>query len=277
MIPLIALLLTLSAEPSPPPQPAADAAKLLQDANALFEKNENDKALEVYERVVKMDPKNVDARLGRARTLARLRKYDEAIAGFGEALRLRPNDALALRDRGHYFINVRRLEPALADLVKAESLNKDDYGIYYHLALARYITGDFKGAEVAYEGCLRTAPSPENRIACYGWQVPTLMRSGRQQDAQKALDAALALGVKSDTAYLDRLMLFKGTVAEDELANTMAKGALQLATVGYSIGVWHLVHGRADKARAYFTKATASEATYAFGYVAAEAELKKMK
>jgi len=182
----------------PAPQPATDAVKALAEANALYEKNENDKALAAYDRVVALDARNPEGHLGRGRTLARMRKYEEAIAAFSEAIRLKPDDALALRDRGHYYINLHRVEPALADLTKAESLNKNDYGIYYHLALAKYVTGDFAGAATAYAGCLRTAPNDANRIACYGWQVPTLIRAGRKQEALKALDAALALAVKPD-------------------------------------------------------------------------------
>lgn len=276
MVSLLALLVSLSFG-GLATQPATDVATALAEANALYEKNENAKALAAYDRVVALDAKNPEGHLGRGRTLARLRKYEDAIAAFSEALRLRPDDALALRDRGHYYINLHRLEPALADLTKAESLNKTDYGIYYHLALAHYVSGDFQKAAQAYEGCVRTAPSPENRIACYGWQVPTLMRAGRKDEAQKALDAALALTVKPETAYLDRLMLLKGTLAEDDMAKAMQKGPLEQATVGYGIGLWHLLNGRTDKAREYFTKATAGEATYAFGYVAAQAELKRMR
>jgi hypothetical protein len=83
--------------------------------------------------------------------------------------------------------------------------------------------------------------------------------------------------VTESAAYLDRLLLFKGVKTEEEAAKRMAEGALQASTVGYGIGVWHLLNGRPDIARGYFQKATATDATYAFGSIASDAELRRME
>ena len=59
--------------------------------------------------------------------------------------------------------------------------------------------------------------------------------------------------------YLDRILLIKGTRTEAQVAATMsAEGALSEATVGYNIGLWHLLNGRKDKAREYFTRVVAT-------------------
>ena len=55
-----------------------------------------------------------------------------------------------------------------------------------------------------------------------------------------------------------------------------AEGPISEATVGYSIGIWHLLNGREAKAREYFQRAVASNYTTAWGYRAAEAELKRL-
>ena len=57
----------------------------------------------------------------------------------------------------------------------------------------------------------------------------------------------------------------------------MAKDALQQATVGYSVGVWHLLNGREQQARIYFEKAMAPPAQLTgFGAVASYFELQRM-
>ena len=83
-----------------------------------------------------MDPANADAYLLKCRSLAGLRRHDEAVGACTESLRLRPDQLEALRDRGHYYLNLGQLDPGLADLQRAESLTRRDRGVYYHLGLA---------------------------------------------------------------------------------------------------------------------------------------------
>ncbi|MBI1875396.1 MAG: tetratricopeptide repeat protein [Acidobacteria bacterium] len=271
---LIALLLQ-----APPIQTApSEAMKAFQEGNAAYEKLENDKALAAYDRAIGLDPKNPDFHQARARTLARLQRHVDAVDALSKVLQLRPNDASALVDRGHYFINLRQLDEAFADLTKVEAMKKDDYGLFYHLALARYMNGEFAKAAELYDGCVRTAQTPDNKTSCQAWQYVALSRAGRKADAQKLLDAFTPDPKQAPSAYIDRLLLFKGAKNEEEVAKTMEKDALQLPTVAYSVGIWHLLNGRDQKAREYFTKAVTPPAQQsAFGAVASYFELQRMK
>lgn len=271
---LIALLLQ-----APPSQAApSEALKAFQDGNAAYEKLENDKALAAYDRAISLDSKNPDFHQARARTLARLQRHADAIDECTKVLELRPNDAAALIDRGHYSINLRKLDQAFADLTRVEAMKKDDYGLFYHLALARYMNGEFAKAAEIYDGCVRTAQTPDNRTSCQAWQYVALSRAGRKAEAQKLLEAFTPDSKQAPSAYIDRLLLFKGAKTEEEVAKTMEKDALQLPTVAYSIGIWHLLNGREQKAREYFTKALTPPAQQsAFGAVASYFEVQRMK
>jgi tetratricopeptide (TPR) repeat protein len=305
MLTLVVMLSTLVLQA--PAQAAADAKLAYEKATAHFDKNENEQALAAYDLAIKLDPSKPGAFVGKGRTLARLRRYDEAFAAYGEALARAPNDAMILRYRGHNYINVRKLDLALADLTKAETLiearareaergkgvpaserarrgaggpadNQDEFGIYYHLALAYYLTGDYAKAAQAYDGCVRTSTTDGDRVSCWAWQYPALVRAGRKADADAIL-AKLTPGmdVGENAAYLDRLLLFKGVRTEGEVAATLSAAPLNQSTAGYGLGLWHLLNGRPEKARPYFEKATSSETWQAFGYIAAEMELRKMK
>jgi tetratricopeptide (TPR) repeat protein len=223
-----------------------------------------------------------------------VRRYDEAFAAYGQALKLAPNDAMTLRYRGHNYINVGKLETlryrghnyinvgkldlALADLTKAESIKKDEFGIYYHLALAYYLTGRYGEAAEAYDGCVRTSKTDGDRVACWAWQYPSLVRSGRTADADAILTKVTpGMEVGENAPYLDRLLLFKGAKTEDQVAAGLRANALDLSTAAYGLGLWHLLNSRPREAMAYFQKATSSDAWQSFGYIAAATELKGMK
>jgi tetratricopeptide (TPR) repeat protein len=271
---LVVLLLQASSQVSPP----SEAMKAYREGNAAYEKQENDKALAAYDRAIALEPGNADFHHARGRTLARLQRHAEAVESCSKTLDLRPDDAAALIDRGHYYINLRKLDLALADLTRVEQMKKYEYGLFYHLALAQYLNGDFSKAAETYEGCVRTAPTTDNRTSCQAWQYLALRRAGRSADAEKVLSNFTPDQDQSPSAYIDRLLLFKGAKTEEEVAKTMEKDALQLPTVGYSIGIWHLLNGREQKAREYFEKALTPPAQQtAFGAVASYFELQRMK
>jgi tetratricopeptide (TPR) repeat protein len=258
---------------------AAEARTAFQQANALFEKTENEKALAAYEKAIALDSKQPEYHIGRCRTLARLMRHAEAIDSCTDALKLDPNNPQALLERGHFLINVRQADKALADLLQARKLGADPYGVAYHLSLAYYVTGDFKRAADEYEQCYPNAKTDDNRIACLAWQYVALVRAGRKADADNVLERVTPdTRVQSSVAYLDRLLLFKGIKNEEDVDQTMEKDNLQLPTVAYGIGVWHLVNGREVRAREYFEKATTPPAQQSgFGSVASYYELQRMK
>lgn len=258
---------------------AADARAAFDEANALFGKTENDKALAAYDKAIALDPKQPDYHVGRCRTLARLMRHAEGIESCSNALKLDPNHAAALLERGHFLINVRQAEKAIPDLIRARQLGADAYGVGYHLPLAYYVTGDFKKAAEEYDHCYANAKTDDNRVACTAWQYVALVRAGRKADADKVLERVTPeTQVQSSAAYLDRLLLFKGVRKEEEVAPAMQKDNLQMPTVAYGLGVWHLVNGRQAKAREYFEKATSPPAQQSgFGSVASYYELRRMQ
>jgi tetratricopeptide (TPR) repeat protein len=193
---------------------------------------------------------------------------------------------MALRYRGHNYINVRQIDRALADLDRAAALYErageedaraiDAYGIYYHLGLARYLKGDYAAAAAAYGTCVGVSKSDSDRIGCLTWLYPSLRRAGRETEARQVLArVSPAMDAGENGAYLDRLLLFAGEKTEPDAARRMAEGSLQASTAGYGIGLWHLLAGRGERAREYFVRASSTGVPYAFGYIAAAAELER--
>ncbi len=77
---------------------------------------------------------------------------------------------------------------------------------------------------------------------------------------------------------MDRLLLFKGVRTEPEVAGTAtAEGALSETTVGYGIGLWHLLNGRRDLAFEWFRRVLATGYATAWGFRASDAELRDLR
>jgi len=58
---------------------------------------------------------------------------------------------------------------------------------------------------------------------------------------------------------------------------TGEQAALDDATAGYGVGNWHFYNGRTAEAEAVFRRVVAGRQWPAFGHIAAEAELKRMR
>ena len=243
------------------------------------------------------NPDRADAAIALGRRLSSLGRYREAIEVYGRALAKHPTDARLHRHRGHRYITVRELDKALADLARAASLVEGrpdepepdsdparppsatlQFSVFYHLGLAHYLKGDFPGAEKAYRRCLERARGSDDRlVSATDWLYMTLRRQGRAEEAARLLEPIHAdLAVTQDRSYLNRLLLYKGVYAPEDLLRA-GGDPLTRETYAYAVGNWHLYSGRQDQARAVFERVVAAPQWPAFGHVAAEADLARMK
>jgi tetratricopeptide (TPR) repeat protein len=242
-------------------------------------------------------PDSVGAAIALGRRHSALGQYREAIDVYTRAIARHPKDARLYRHRGHRYITVRELDRAIADLDRAAGLvagraDEPEPGldpsapstatlqssVFYHLGLARYLKGDFAGAEKAYRECLARARGSDDRLAsATDWLYMTLRRLGRKEDAERLLEPIHAgLSVTESRPYLNRLLMYKGDFAPDDLLRA-GGDPLTIETYAYAVGSWDLVNGRKDEARAVFERIVASPQWPAFGHLAAEADLARMK
>jgi len=235
-------------------------------------------SLEEAIRAVEADPDSLEAIIAWGRALAGLWRYHEAIEVYSKGIMAHPDEAMLYRHRGHRYISIRDFGRAVSDMAKAAALSDKDFDIWYHLGLAHYLRGEFDEARTAYESCLKVAADDDSKIAVSNWFHATLRRLGQEEDAAKVLGGiSEGMKVEENTSYLNLLLFFKGLKTEDEVLTWAANSELDAATVGYGIGCWHLYGGQKEKARGFFEKIVTGRYWPAFGFIAAEAELARMK
>lgn len=91
--------------------------------NAHWEKGDVVNALNLYDVAVKVASKEVLPHFQRARLLMHLKRYDEAIAGFDDVLRLDGRNAAAFYQRGICWRNQGDETRAAADLAAARAID----------------------------------------------------------------------------------------------------------------------------------------------------------
>ncbi len=243
------------------------------------------------------DPGDPDAWIWVGRREAYLGLYREAIATFSEGMALFPDDPRFLRHRGHRWISIREFDRAVSDLtegtVRAQGLPHEiepdgmpnaagiplsslQFNLWYHLALAHYLQGDFAAAEAAWTECLEVSLNPDLQVATRYWLYLTRLRLGQTAGAAALLEGLPAAEeVVENDSYHRLLLLFRGDLPVERVAGDESPGSLGGTTMAYGIGAWHLfVQGAEDEAMSIFqTILDAPEQWPAFGYIAAEAEV----
>jgi tetratricopeptide (TPR) repeat protein len=245
------------------------------------------------------DPRSEDAIIWLGRRQAYLWRYRDAIDTFSKGLAIHPKSYKLYRHRGHRYITVREFEKAIADFERAAALIKDvpdevepdgapnrfnkprsssHSNIWYHLGLAYYLKGDFTNALRAYQECMKFSNNDDMRVATLDWLYMTYRRLGRHGAARQLLDQVTEkMDILENDSYHKRLLMYKGALKPEQLLDTANADDLTIATQGYGVGNWYLVEGNRAKAREIFERVVQGRQWAAFGYIAAEVDLKRMQ
>jgi len=270
------------------------AVPLNDSLKKVFEAN-----LRSAEKKYRADSTNEEHIIWYGRRLAYLGRYKEAIDIYTRGISLNPGNARFYRHRGHRYITLRCYDNAVADLKKAVELIRDQVdeieadgipnekniptstlqtNIYYHLGLAYYLKGDNRQALLAWEKCLDISDSDDMKVATLNWLNIVLRKMGRQKEAdQHLLEVKDDMEIIENHDYFDILFMYK-TGNDSKLAEkTQSQETLSNATLGFALGTYYQLKGNKEKAKDLFEKVVAGKQWSSFGFIAAEAELAKMK
>ncbi len=234
------------------------------------------------------------------RRLAYLGRYNDAIEHYTKALEKFPNSHKLYRHRGHRYITVRALEKAEADLEHAAMLaeNHPDQiepdgipnvrnqprsttgsNIWYHLALVRYLRGEFREAGDRFETCLRFSRNHDMIVSTRYWIFLSRLREGRGWDdlepILRPIDAEM--DVIENHAYHRLLLLFLGQLLEEDLMEGLEPGGVEYATIAYGVARVRALEGDERGCRELLEEIVKDEMWPAFGHIAAEADLARLK
>ncbi|MCC7171458.1 MAG: hypothetical protein IT459_13505 [Planctomycetes bacterium] len=244
------------------------------------------------------EPNDANALIALGRRAGAMGLVREAIAVFERGAAQFPHDPRMVRHLGHRYITARRFEDAEDTLERAAAMVQGQpdepepglmpnaqgvvidtlqQNVFYHLALARHLRGDFDGAVAAWRECMERSNNPDSSSSCTNWLCASLLRAGRADEARDALRAITAdLPIVEYHAYFALCRVYQGELDGDRvLLEAQAKGAASTdyATIAYGVGNWHFVNGRHERALAVWGEAARAPMWAAFGRIGSEVEI----
>jgi tetratricopeptide (TPR) repeat protein len=149
--------------------------------------------------------------------------------------------------------------------------------IWYHLGLAYYLRGEFSRAAPSFRAALNLSRNDDSRVAASDWLYMSLRRLGRTAEAETVVRPfGPEVRVVENGSYLRRIRMYRGELPPDSLLDATGRSALEMATQAYGVGNWYLYNGRQSEAEAVFWRITSAENWAPFGYIAAEADLRRL-
>lgn len=247
------------------------------------------------------NPNDVEALIWVGRRTAYPGDYKAAINIYTQGTVKFPKDARLYRHRGHRYITLRCFDDAINDFETAAKLIKGkpdeietdglpnakniptstlQSNVWYHLGLAYYLKGDYKQALKAYKEAEKVSTNPDMRVATAHWHYMTLRRLGKTKEAARLIEPFQGkIEIIENDDYLKLIRLYRGEAKAEDLLNEIGGEANSLgnASLGYGLGNWLLYNGKRDEAIKIFRRITEGNQWASFGFIAAEAELKRQK
>ncbi len=179
-----------------------DSLNLYRRATSLYAVGETDRALSDYGDAIRVDPGNSLAYLGRGVLLAsRKRAYNRAIEDFDKVLALQPDNVDTLIARGNAYSQIGDNGRALADLDRAIQLAPDNAQAYVIRGLANNRRDQKQLAMQDYEAALKITPRYPQALAN---RAALLSEEGRYDQAISDLDESIKADSDNPVAYYNR-------------------------------------------------------------------------
>jgi tetratricopeptide (TPR) repeat protein len=244
-------------------------------------------------------PDDPDALIWLGRRYGYLGQYRMAVNAFTEGIRRFPDDPRMLRHRGHRYITLRRFDDAITDLTRAANMMAGmpdqvepdgqpnarnipigslQSNVYYHLALAHYLKGDWAAAAAVARRGLAVSTNPDRLVSQTHWLYMALRRARHDSAARRVLEPIRDdFDIIENGSYYALLKLYKTgitpAVTDSVLRRLENPTDLSLA---YGLANWFLYNGDTTRAIRAFERILGSSQWASFGYIAAEADLARL-
>jgi lipoprotein NlpI len=184
---------------------------LRTQAQALWNKGEKDKALEVAGKAIAADPKDVRGHLLRGKMYEALRKHDEAFADFDKCLELDPQCAEAYNRRGSEQFIRGKIAESLADFDRFLALRPQERPGHWKRGITLYYAGKFEEGRKQFEGYEKVDTNDvENAV----WHF---LCAAKVDGVDKARKSILKIGKDARVPMMKVYDLYRGAAKPEDV------------------------------------------------------------
>ena len=167
-----------------------DAKILLSRGATFYSLKRFEEALASFDQALAIEPDSIDGLYNRAAVLLELNKFDEALVSCDRVLALDPGHLWALHNRAVALGELKRFEEALASYDGALAIEPNSVNLRVNRAGILFALRRCKEAVADYDRALAIEPK---RVDALNGRAVVLISLGRFQEALAACDRALAI------------------------------------------------------------------------------------
>jgi protein O-GlcNAc transferase len=158
--------------------------------------------LDVHETENRDRPRNPgDCETNRLQNFRQLKRFNEAVANYDQAIFLAPDDASTFYNRGNALQELKRFDDAVASYDQAITLKPGYAGAFYNRGNALQELKHFDDAVASYDHAITLKPNHAGTFNNRGNALQALKRS---DEALASYDRAIALGADDASTFYNR-------------------------------------------------------------------------
>ncbi|HEX9166116.1 MAG TPA: hypothetical protein VF862_09405 [Gemmatimonadales bacterium] len=235
-----------------------------------------------------------------ARRTAEMGRLREALILLSRTAQVHFNNPRVFRERGEILLILREFAAAREDFQKAGALMIGRNGLAeltdlpeggaqlttvqfqtaLYLGVTHYLLGNWVASRDVLIEAVKEAANDDDVALAAVWLFFAARRIGTGAAAAEILRAlGPNLEVRLSRHEYDLLQAYRGQVPSDSINSraTSREGGDERALYAYGIGMWHLVRGQAADAETWFEYARRIPNWATLPYIAAEAELLRLR
>lgn len=124
----------------------AQGEQEMRKANVLFQKGDYTEAIEMYSKVIELDPEDINAHIQRGLALSISKDYDAAINDFNFVIEQKSDLAAVRNSRGSAYMKLKKYDKAVQDYNSVLTTDPKNVEAYNNRGWCKKHQGDADGA-----------------------------------------------------------------------------------------------------------------------------------
>jgi tetratricopeptide (TPR) repeat protein len=181
--------------------PEKSPQQWVDKGNKLYSLKRYEEAITAYDQAIRINPNDATTYNNKGISLHGLRRYEEAITTYDQAIHLDSNNTFAYNNKGISLHALRRYEEAITTYDQAIHLDSNNAFAYYNKGKSLDNLRQYKEAITAYDQAIRLDP---NYASAYYNKGNSLDNLKRYEEAITAYDQAIRLNPNDAFAYYNK-------------------------------------------------------------------------